>query len=93
MGLFYYSSANGADYTVSVRNPPVASATKGSPLSSWSILQLDRSKIMRGERAVVSHERLFGGLLAYEFFRFVRYPPLFLPATPSEHDQFARVEG
>ena len=26
MGLFYYSSANGADYTVSARNPPAASA-------------------------------------------------------------------
>ena len=31
MGLFYYSSANGADYTISARNPTVASAMKGSP--------------------------------------------------------------
>ena len=31
-----------------------------------------QSKIMRGERAVVSHERTFGWLLVYELFRFVR---------------------
>ena len=31
MGLFYYSSANGADYTISARNPTAASAMKGSP--------------------------------------------------------------
>ena len=29
---------------------------------------------VRRERAVVSHERPFGWLLAYEFFLFVRYP-------------------
>ena len=34
MGLFYYSSANGSDYTISARNPTAASAMKGSPLSS-----------------------------------------------------------
>ena len=32
MGLFYYSSSNGADYTISARNPTAASAMKGSPL-------------------------------------------------------------
>ena len=32
MGLFYYSSANGADYTISARNPTAASAMKGSQL-------------------------------------------------------------
>ena len=32
--LFYYSSANGADYTISARNPTAALAMKGSPLSS-----------------------------------------------------------
>ena len=26
MGLFYYSSANGSDYTISARNPTAASA-------------------------------------------------------------------
>ena len=31
MGPFYYSSANGADYTISARNPTAASAMKGSP--------------------------------------------------------------
>ena len=31
-----------------------------------------QSKMMWGERAVASHERPFGWLLAYEFFRFVR---------------------
>ena len=30
MGLFYYSSANGADCTISARNPTAASAMKGS---------------------------------------------------------------
>ena len=34
MGLFYYSSDNGADYTISTRNPTAASAIEGSPLSS-----------------------------------------------------------
>ena len=34
MGLFYYSSANGADYTISARNPTVASAAKGLSPSS-----------------------------------------------------------
>ena len=34
MGLFYYSSDNGADYTNTARNPTAASAMKGSPLSS-----------------------------------------------------------
>ena len=34
MGLFYYLSAKGADYTVSARNPTAASAMKGLPLSS-----------------------------------------------------------
>ena len=33
MGLFYYSSANGADYTISARNPTATSAMNGSPLS------------------------------------------------------------
>ena len=51
-----------------------------------------KQEVQLRERAVVSHEWPFGWLLAYEFFRFVRYPPLFLPATPSEHDRFARVE-
>ena len=48
MGLFYYSSANGADYTVSARNPTAAATA------------------MKRERAVVSHERPFGWLLAFE---------------------------
>ena len=34
MDLFYYSSANSADYTISTRNPTAASAMKGLPLSS-----------------------------------------------------------
>ena len=47
MGLFYYSSANGPDYTINERNPTAATA-------------------MKRERAVVSHERPFGWLLAFE---------------------------
>ena len=31
MGLFYYSSANGSDYTINARNPPAASPMKRSP--------------------------------------------------------------
>ena len=34
MGLFYYSSDNGTDHTISAKNPTAASARKGSPLSS-----------------------------------------------------------
>ena len=34
MGLFYYSSDNGADYTISARNPTTASVMKRAPLSS-----------------------------------------------------------
>ena len=37
MGLFYYSSDNGADYTNTARNPTAAPAMKGSPLSSCGI--------------------------------------------------------
>ena len=59
MGLFYYSSANGSDYTISARNPTAASAMKGSPLSSCGILQPDASQ--GGESR-----------LAYDYFRFVR---------------------
>ena len=29
MGLFYYSSDNGSDYTISARNPTAASAMEG----------------------------------------------------------------
>ena len=38
---FSFVTDNGAGYTISARNP--------TALSSWSILQLDRSKIMRGK--------------------------------------------
>ena len=41
MGLFYYSSANGADYPISARNPTAASAMKGyltKELSEWPLV-------------------------------------------------------
>ena len=38
MGLFYYSSANGADYTISARNPTAASAVGASSYIAGIIL-------------------------------------------------------
>ena len=60
MCLFYYSSANGAGYTINTRNPTAAAAMKREPRSSWHTSTGPR------ERAVVSHERPFGWLLAFE---------------------------
>ena len=41
MGLFYYSSDNDPDCTISARNPPTASAMKWLPLSSSGMPQPD----------------------------------------------------
>ena len=47
-GLFYYSSANSADYTISARNPTAASAMKGAPQMDSALAEDVQSRTADG---------------------------------------------
>ena len=60
------------DVSIKPKENPILTSLRTVPDVRLGYASTGQSKIMRGERAVVSHERPCGWLLAYDSFRFAR---------------------